>query len=149
MNKVTVVSHQEESRPAARRASRQAPSPLQERQEVDTHTPSSAIPDSINPASINPASTLDTARSVVDRSNNLLGSMWGNTNNNAGNPETVQMIQPDSHNSVSESVDPPNYSDVLDPELPSYDDLGAKQVQIGSKVIVVDKDFQVSTFTNV
>ena len=159
MDKVAMVTHQEERRPAARRitrqaapsparrVSRQAPSP-QERPLLDTNTSPSFIPNSINTTSV-----LDMARSqyssVLDRSNNMLGSMWGNTNSATRNTETVHMIQPDCHNSESESADPPNYSEVLDPELPSYDDLGAKQLQIGSKVIVVDKDFQVSSYTNV
>jgi len=147
MGKVATVNNQEEQRPASRRVSRQAPSP-QERPLLDTNTSPSFIPNSINTTSI-----LDMARSqyssVVDRSNNMLGSMWGNTNSATRNTETVHMIQPDCHNSESESADPPNYSEVLDPELPSYDDLGAKQLQIGSKVIVVDKDFQVSSYTNV
>merc|ERR1712243_411616 len=159
MDKVAMVTHQEEGRPAvrrisrqvapspARRVSRQAPSP-QERPLINTNTSPSFIPDSINTTSI-----LDMARSqyssVVDRSSNILGSMWGNTNSATRPSETVHMIQPDCHNSESESADPPNYSEVLDPELPSYDDLGAKQLQIGSKVIVVDKDFQVSSYTNV
>merc|ERR1712243_387036 len=147
MDKVAMVTHQEEGRPAIRRISRQAPSP-QERPLINTNTSPSFIPDSINTTSI-----LDMARSkyssVVDRSSNILGSMWGNTNSATRPSETVHMIQPDCHNSESESADPPNYSEVLDPELPSYDDLGAKQLQIGSKVIVVDKDFQVSSYTNV
>jgi len=85
--------------------------------------------------------------SVVDRSTNVLGNIWGGTSSNAGDSDTVEMIQPESQN--SSSTEPPSYTEVEDTELPSYEDLGAKQVQIGSKVIVVDKDFQVSTFTNV
>merc|ERR1719320_1801869 len=112
MGKVATVNNQEEQRPASRRVSRQAPSP-QERPLLDTNTSPSFIPNSINTTSV-----LDMARSqyssVVDRSNNMLGSMWGNTNSATRNTETVHMIQPD--NSESESAHPPNYSEVLDPE---------------------------------
>ena len=40
----------------------------------------------------------------------------------------------------------PSYREVEELDLPSYEDLGTKRVQIGTNVIVVDKDFQVSTF---
>ena len=40
----------------------------------------------------------------------------------------------------------PSYREVEDLDLPSYEDLGTKRLQIGTNVIVVDKDFQVSTF---
>jgi len=166
MDKVLIpmVSHQLEIRPA-RRPSRQVTAPILTTQRGtannNTSSPntyasssnnnasssnnnasSSIIPDAINTASI-----IDMARSqyssVVDRSTNMLGNMWGGTNNS----DSAEMIQPESQN--SSSTEPPSYTEVEDTELPSYEDLGAKQVQIGSKVIVVDKDFQVSTFTNV
>jgi hypothetical protein len=40
----------------------------------------------------------------------------------------------------------PSYREVEELDLPSYEDLGTKRMQIARNVIVVDRDFQVSTF---
>jgi len=45
--------------------------------------------------------------------------------------------------------DPPSCMEAEDLDLPSYEDLGAKRIQIGENVIVVDKDFQISAFKDV
>merc|ERR1719378_513813 len=49
----------------------------------------------------------------------------------------------------SANDDPPSYRDAQDLSLPSYEDLGAKRIQIGENVLVVDKDFQISAFKDV
>jgi len=50
---------------------------------------------------------------------------------------------------LSANDDPPSYRDAEDLSLPSYEDLGAKRIQIGENVLVVDKDFQISAFKDV
>ena len=42
----------------------------------------------------------------------------------------------------------PTYNELENSELPKYDDLGTTRVQIGKRIIVIDKSLEVSTFKN-
>jgi len=151
--------HQVESRPV-QRISRHPIAPHQPPQiqssHMESNTSTTLIPDSINPSSL-----VSLARSqytiVLDGSTSLLSSMWGtfNTDRQTGTQEMIEhQGVPDMEiinnpaEDDNEEVDPPSYNVVEDTDLPSYEDLGVKNLRIGTKVIVVDKDFHVSTFTN-
>jgi len=77
--------------------------------------------------------------SLIDESNDL----GENDNNDEGHTN-----ENDVRGSPVEG-DPPSYMEAEDLDLPSYEDLGAKRIQIGDNVIVVDKDFQVLAFKDV
>jgi len=47
-----------------------------------------------------------------------------------------------------EDEPPPTYEEAHDANLPSYEDLETRRISIGKNVVVVDKDFQVSSFKN-
>ena len=40
----------------------------------------------------------------------------------------------------------PSYNELEDMDIPTYEDLGTKWIQLGSNVFVMDKNFDVSTF---
>ena len=112
----------------------------------------------------NPSSFLAAAKtqynSVVDGSTSLLANIWGNLNTQE-NTMNVQIVEgrnslrtepeinrPADEETTNGENELPSSSKVKDTDLPTYEKLGTKRMQIGTKVIVVDKDFQVSTFSS-
>ena len=64
-------------------------------------------------------------------------------------PDNVE----DETEDITESVNHienkiPSYTEVEDMDLPSYEDLGTKRLQIGFNVIVMDKNMHVTTFNS-
>jgi hypothetical protein len=134
-----------------------------------TNTPTPTIPTD----DAAPSSLLVLARSqynsVLDSSVSLLANIWESVST-TDNTQNNQMVEIDN-SGPGEAEEPredagweiinipevteyednelPSYKEVEDLDLPSYEDLGTKRVRIGTNVIVVDKDFQVSTFKTV
>ena len=150
----------------------QAPTPNTQRN-VANPTPT-IIPSNGYPTS---TSWLELARShyssVLDGSVHLFTNMWDNFNTpenmgntqmiEVGNPGAAEREEPEEHRrteddgweiiDIHEVMEPgendlPSYSELEGMDLPTYADLGTKRVQIGSNVIVLDKNLHVSTFKN-
>merc|ERR1712079_282850 len=135
--------HQVESRPV-QRISRQPIAPHQPPQIQPSHMESNntaIIPDSIYPSSVL-SMAMSQYTTVMDRSTNLLSSMWG-TLYTGRQAATTEMIEHRHSTSAeqeaadmeiinnpaeqdNEEVEPPSYNVVEDNDLPSYDDLGVK-----------------------
>ena len=163
---VMVIQSRQVQRPPRRHHERLSHPHLMAQERAPTNTPTPTIPadDAIL------SNLLVLARShyssVLDSSVSLVANIWENVSvtDNTENTQIMEM----GNSGPSEAEEPredvgwemmdipevtdygdnelPSYREVEDLDLPSYEDLGTKRLKIGTNVIVVDKDFQVSTF---
>ena len=166
---VMVIQSRQVQRPPIRHHERVSHPHLITQARAPTNTPTPTIPSD----DANPSSVLVLARShyssVLDGSVSLLANIWENVSakDNTRNNQMVEMedsgpveAEEPREDAGWEMIDIPemteygdtelpSYREVEDLDLPSYEDLGTKRLQIGTNAIVVDKDFQVSTFKTV